>query len=147
MLHHPVVLGTKVVVLLVLGIVLVVLHGVLEPEQFRVAVYICIGVFVVAVIAIWVTFFMLLANPNSRLSRSMVLGTPSCDADEAEGEDLSSLVGVEGVADTNLRPSGIGRFDGEFIDVLSNRGFVAKGAKVVIVKVRGKVVTVMEVEG
>ena len=69
------------------------------------------------------------------------------DADEADGEDLSSLLGVEGVADTNLRPSGIGRFDGEFIDVLSNRGFIAKGAKVVIVKVRGKVVTVKEVEG
>ena len=146
MLHHPVVLCTKVVVLLVLVVVLVVLHGVLPPEQFRVAVYISIGVFFVAVIAIWVTFFMLLANPNSRLSRSMVLVAPTGDTAEAEGEDLSSLIGVEGVADTNLRPSGIGRFDGEFIDVLSNRGFIAKGAKVVIVKVRGKMVTVKEVE-
>ncbi len=146
MIHHPVVLGTKVIVLLVLGIVLFVLHGVLPPEQFRVAVIVSIVVFVAAVAAIWTTFFVLLANPNSRLSRSMVLGTPSGNNADSDGKDLSYLVGVEGVVETNLRPSGIGRFEGEFIDVLSNRGFIAKGAKIVIVDVAGKIVKVKEVE-
>lgn len=146
MIHHPVVLGTKLIVLLVLGIVLMVLHGVLPPEQFRIAVIVSIVVFVVAVVAIWTTFFVLLANPNSRLSRSMVLGTPSGDNADDDGKDLSYLVGVEGVVETNLRPSGIGRFEGEFIDVLSNRGFIAKGAKIVIVDVAGKIVKVKEVE-
>ncbi len=146
MIHHPVVLGTKLIVLLVLGIVLMVLHGVLPPEQFRIAVIVSIVVFVVAVVAIWTTFFVLLANPNSRLSRSMVLGTPSGDDADSDGKDLSYLVGVEGVVETNLRPSGIGRFEGEFIDVLSNRGFIAKGAKIVIVDVAGKIVKVKEVE-
>lgn len=142
---HPIVLGTKVIVLLVLGIVLMVLHGVLPPEQFRIAVIVSIVVFVVAVVAIWTTFFVLLANPNSRLSRSMVLGTPSGDNAD-DGQDLSYLVGVEEVVETNLRPSGIGRFEGEFIDVLSNRGFIAKGAKIVVVNVAGKIVKVKEVE-
>ena len=146
MIHHPLVLGTKLVVLLVLGIVLLVLHGVLPPEQFRIAVIISIVVFVVAVVAIWTTFFVLLANPNSRLSRSMVLGTPSGGDADSDGKDLSYLVGVEGVVETNLRPSGIGRFEGEFIDVLSNRGFIAKGVKIVIVDVAGKIVKVKEVE-
>lgn len=146
MIHHPVVLGTKLIVLLVLGIVLMVLHGVLPPEQFRIAVIVSIVVFVVAVVAIWTTFFVLLANPNSRLSRSMVLGTPSGDNADSDGKDLSYLVGVEGVVETNLRPSGIGRFEGEFIDVLSNRGFIAKGAKIVIVNVAGKIVKVKEME-
>ena len=146
MIHHPVVLGTKLIVLLVLGIVLMVLHGVLPPEQFRIAVIVSIVVFVVAVVAIWTTFFVLLANPNSRLSRSMVLGTPSGDDADNDGKDLSYLVGVEGVVETNLRPSGIGRFEGEFIDVLSNRGFIAKGAKIVVVDVAGKIVKVKEVE-
>ncbi len=146
MIHHPIVLGTKLIVLVVLGIVLMVLHGVLPPEQFRIAVIVCIVVFVVAVVAIWTTFFVLLANPNSRLSRSMVLGMPSGDDAENDGKDLSYLVGVEGVVETNLRPSGIGRFEGEFIDVLSNRGFIAKGAKIVIVDVVGKIVKVREVE-
>ena len=103
MIHHPVVLCSKVVVLLVLVVVLIVLHGVLPAEQFRVA---------------WEW-----ARHAVPLQRCMM------------------------VADTNLRPSGIGRFDGEFIDVLSNRGFISKGTKVVVVKVRGKVVTVKEVEG
>ncbi len=146
MIHHPLVLGTKLIVLLVLGIVLMVLHGVLGPEQFRIAVIVCIVVFVVAVVAIWTTFFVLLANPNSRLSRSMVLGTTSGDDADDDGKDLSYLVGVEGVVETNLRPSGIGRFEGEFIDVLSNRGFIAKGAKIVIVNVAGRIVKVKEVE-
>ncbi len=145
MIHHPVVLGTKLIVLLVLGVVLIVLHGVLPPEQFRVAVIVSIVVFVVAVVAIWTTFFVLLANPNSKLSRSMVLGAPSGDNAD-DGKDLSYLVGVEGVVETNLRPSGIGRFEGEFIDVLSNRGFIAKGVKIVIVNVAGKIVKVKEVE-
>lgn len=143
---HPIVLGTKVIVLLVLGIVLIVLHGVLPPEQFRIAVIVSIVVFVVAVVAIWTTFFVLLANPNSRLSRGMVLGPPSVDKGANDGQDLSCLVGVEGVVETNLRPSGIGRFEGEFVDVLSNRGFIAKGAKIVVVNVAGKIVKVKEVE-
>ncbi|MEE9357058.1 MAG: hypothetical protein V3U62_01660, partial [Sedimenticolaceae bacterium] len=92
MIHHPVVLGTKLIVLLVLGIVLMVLHGVLPPEQFRIAVIVSIVVFVVAVVAIWTTFFVLLANPNSRLSRSMVLGTPSGGNADSDGKDLSYLV-------------------------------------------------------
>jgi hypothetical protein len=42
MIHHP---------------VLIVLHGVLPAEQFRVAVYVSVGVFAVAVVGIWVVFF------------------------------------------------------------------------------------------
>ena len=57
MIHHPVVLCSKVVVLLVLAIVLIVLHGVLGPEEFRVAVYVSVGVFAVAVVGIWVRKF------------------------------------------------------------------------------------------
>ena len=146
MIHHPIVLGTKVVVLLILIIVLVILHGVLPPEQFKVAVVISIGVFAVVVLALWIGFFMMLKNPNSRLSKQMVLGQTPREGTSEEQKRLTSLLGSEGTAETNLRPSGIGRFDQDFVDVLSERGFIAKGARIIVVSVAGKVVKVREVE-
>ena len=35
MIHHPIILGSKVVLLLIIVIVLVILHGILPPEQFK----------------------------------------------------------------------------------------------------------------
>ncbi|MBN1818031.1 MAG: hypothetical protein JW828_11785 [Sedimentisphaerales bacterium] len=146
MIHHPIVLGTKVVILLILIVVLIILHGVLPPDQFRIAVYACIGVFLLSLVAIWTAFFVMLANPNSRLSRGMVLQTPAQDTTgDREQQRLASLVGAEGVAETNLRPSGIGVFGDEYVDVLSGRGFIDKGATIVVESVTGKVVKVKEI--
>jgi membrane-bound serine protease (ClpP class) len=144
MIHHPVVLGAKAILLLILAIVLLVLNGMLPPEQFRVAVIVSIWVFIAGVGVIWTVFFVLLKNPHSRLSRGMVLHASSAGEADEEGRRLGSLVGAAGVAETNLRPAGIGRFKGEFVDVLSNRGFIGKGAKIVVVKVAGKIVKVRE---
>jgi membrane-bound serine protease (ClpP class) len=146
-IHHPIVLGTKAVILLILIIVLIILHGVLPPEQFRIAVYACVGVFLLSVVAIWTAVFVMLANPNSRLSRSMVLHPPAQDkTGDREERRLASLVGAEGVAETNLRPSGIGVFGDEYVDVLSGRGFIGKGATIVVESVTGKVVKVKELQ-
>ena len=147
MIHHPIILGTKAAVLLVIVIVLVILHGVLPPEQFQIALKVGIAVFVAAVLAIWIAFFMLLNNPNSKLSRSMVLTAASKESEKtATKEQLASLIGTEGIAETNLRPSGIGLFNGDRVDVISDRMFVTKGEPITVVGVEGTKVKVKKLE-
>ena len=148
MIHHPIILGSKVVLLLIIIVVLVILHGILPPEQFKVAVKIGIGVFILSVIAIWIAFFLMLNNPNSKLSKSLVLTDASKENAEEkarENEKLAALIGTEGIAETNLRPSGIGRFNGDLIDVISDRTFIAKDEIISVIAVEGKKVKVKKV--
>lgn len=52
-------------------------------------------------------------------------------------QDLNYLLGKEGVAVTDLRPSGVGDFDGVEFDILSEGKYIEKGTPLVIVKVEG----------
>lgn len=149
MIHHPIVIGAKVVVLLIIGIVLVILHGILSPEHFRIAVKIGIAGFVVSVFVIWTVFFMMLSNPRSRLARSMVLTDASQENPQEKAREqakLATLIGAEGMAETNLRPSGIGRFGDEWIDVVSDRTFIEKEQPITVIGVEGKKVRVRKTE-
>lgn len=51
--------------------------------------------------------------------------------------DLQYLLGKKGIAVTDLRPSGVGDFEGIQFDVISNGSYISKGAKIVIYKVQG----------
>lgn len=51
--------------------------------------------------------------------------------------DLEYLLDKEGVALTDLRPSGVGSFDGVNFDILSEGQYVTKGTKIIISKVEG----------
>ncbi len=44
--------------------------------------------------------------------------------------DRDDLIGAEGVAETDLHPSGIATIDGERLDVVSEGGFIAQGSRV-----------------
>jgi membrane-bound serine protease (ClpP class) len=76
---------------------------------------------------------------NVRLYRSGIL------LGEATGRDvgyLSStvrgeLVGRRGLAVTDLRPAGVGRFDGERIDIVAEEGWLTAGTPIEIVRSEG----------
>ncbi len=51
--------------------------------------------------------------------------------------DLRYLLGKQGVAVTDLRPSGTGDFDGIEFDVISEGKYITKDTKLVIYKVQG----------
>ncbi|MFO8113538.1 MAG: NfeD family protein [Desulfosalsimonadaceae bacterium] len=57
-------------------------------------------------------------------------------------EKLSELVGREGVAVTNLRPSGTIKIENRRIDVVTRGDFIEKGEAVVVSKVEGSRVIV-----
>lgn len=58
--------------------------------------------------------------------------------------DHSAFLGREGVAKTDLRPSGRASFGDETIDVSSSSGFIRKESPVVVTEVRGNNVFVKE---
>lgn len=51
--------------------------------------------------------------------------------------DLNYLLGKQGVALTDLRPSGVGNFDGIDLDVITEGRYITMGTKLVIYKVQG----------
>jgi membrane-bound serine protease (ClpP class) len=85
--------------------------------------------------------------PKSTLFRKMELATAT---NTAEGYTASlgkakGLIGVAGVAETNLRPSGKGRFGGELVDVVTEGDLIEKGKPITIVEVQGSRVVVKAV--
>lgn len=60
--------------------------------------------------------------------------------------DLNYLLGKQGVALTDLRPSGTGNFDGIDFDVISEGKYITVGTKLVIYKVQGSKLIVKALE-
>ena len=61
-----------------------------------------------------------------------------------ESSDLEYLVGKEGVAATDLRPAGKGKFDGIEFDILSGGSYINKGEKIVISRIKDNKLIVAE---
>jgi len=147
MIHHPIVLGSKFVLLLVILLVLVVLSGFLTAEQFRTAVIVGGIAFAVGVVAIWVFAFKVLGNPDSRLGRRMVLARDPADreGDSASTHPFRDMIGRRGVTVSALRPSGTARVGTKRVSVVTEGEFIPEGAEVEVVSVAGSCVVVREV--
>lgn len=81
------------------------------------------------------------------LSRSPIVLKDSIEekATSLSTEEAKALIGLEGVCTTALRPAGNGEFDGKRLDILSEGGFVPKGARVKIVGIDGLKILVKEI--
>lgn len=64
-----------------------------------------------------------------------------------ESSDLNYLLGREGIATTDLRPSGKGNFDGIELDIISEGVYITKGSRIVIHKINANKLTVRALEG
>lgn len=60
--------------------------------------------------------------------------------------DLNYLLNKKGIAYTDLRPSGIGDFDGVNFDVISNGSYISKGSPIIIYEVVGSKLMVKEIK-
>ena len=60
--------------------------------------------------------------------------------------DLTYLLGKRGTATTDLRPSGVGDFDGVRFDVLSEGDYIEKGTALEIVRVNGSKLIVKQTD-
>jgi membrane-bound serine protease (ClpP class) len=144
MVHHPVLLGIKLALLIVFVIVLAALYDVLTAEQFVAAVIIAGALFVVLVILLWAVVLKRLDQPDSKLGRHFIHNTPSRSEDGyiAPPGELTSLVGQRGTAASMLRPSGVGRFGDRRVPVVTEGEFVGEDAPIEVVAVKGSRVVV-----
>ena len=144
MIHHPVTWVPKLVVLGIIIVALVVLHGILTPPQFMVAVGAGVILFVVASIAIWGVAAKILTNPDSRIGKATVL-SHEAKADEgfrASSDQFASLVGQRGVAVSNLNPAGTALVEEQRIPVMTNGEFIEANSPIIVVEARGSKVVV-----
>jgi membrane-bound serine protease (ClpP class) len=82
--------------------------------------------------------------PETRMMRWAILDSSAAGTAVAPamGKGIESLVGLEGSALTDLRPSGKGAFGGEVLDVTSESEFVTRGAKIRVSQREGNRVVV-----
>ncbi len=90
--------------------------------------------------------------PHTPLLRKLLLNPPAeeelADLDYRESvAEFSHLVGQQGVATTDLMPSGKADFDGHLVDVIAEGMPIDRGRTIVVVKARGNRVMVRPVDG
>jgi membrane-bound ClpP family serine protease len=88
--------------------------------------------------------------PRVPYANRMILRAPA--EEPGAGEPLlpgasaaAELLGAIGTANTALRPAGVVRFADDFVDVVSDGGFVAAGTRVQVIAVEGTRIVVKEV--
>ena len=82
---------------------------------------------------------------RGRLERSrLALRDVALSPDAADNNSLNRYVGRTGAAHTDLRPAGIGVFDGEKLNVVSDGEFIPRGAAIRVRSVAGNRIVVAE---
>ena len=92
---------------------------------------------IVAVLVIMLVTILALLS-KGKISRTLVL-TEELNKEKGyiSSNDLKYLLGKKGTANTDLRPTGVGDFDGVLFDVLSEGVYIQKGTPIVIKEVQG----------
>ncbi len=99
---------------------------------------------IITVVMALLFFILLRSVSKGRLSRSPMILRDAIR--ETGGYDAflkaEDLVGKLGIALSLLRPSGVGEFDNQRLDVVSEGAFIPAGAKIRIVRVQGRQIMV-----
>ena len=120
--------GISGIICLVVGVFLAA-DSVLEGVVITLIVLALLGI-------MFIVLLRLLAS--GRLKSPLVLKEEQTRTEGyISSNDLQYLLGREGVAVTDLRPTGVGDFDGVEFDVISEGTYISKGASLVIYKVQG----------
>lgn len=90
-----------------------------------------------------VLFIILRSAKKGKLSKSLILRAASRKEEGfSSASDNTALIGKEGVALTQLRPSGIGDIDGKRLDVVSEGTYIEPGTKIIVIHTEGRRIVV-----
>jgi membrane-bound ClpP family serine protease len=130
--------GVTGIICLVAG-VFVLADSVLEAVVITIAVLALLGILLAVVLGLL---------SRGKLKTPIILEEEQHrDEGYLSSSDLQYLLGKQGSALTDLRPSGVARFDEINFDVLSEGNYISAGAKVEIIKVEGSRLVVREKGG
>lgn len=160
-------MGTIVIGMLVGGFLLLVIEVAVIPGFGIIGIKGIILIFIALVLAYWrldtqtaimytvisvlfaiaLTIWLFFVFPHTTLGKKFILNTKISVADGySTAQDFSRLIGLEGIATSDLRPSGIARLGEERIDVMSEGDFIPRGTKVKAVRIKNGNVVVVPVE-
>lgn len=98
---------------------------------------IIITIIVLALLGIMFAVLLSLLSKGKLKSPIILKEEQKTEEGYISSNDLEYLLGKEGVAVTDLRPSGMGDFDGITFDVISEGTYIDKGTLLIINKVKG----------
>ena len=95
-----------------------------------------IGVTILAAIGVGLLiYFMVEILPRTKLGKKFILSeTAPAPEDISAVDNTARFLGAEGVAVSNLRPSGIAKIADERVDVITDGDFIEKGTKIKVIK-------------
>lgn len=104
--------------------------------------YIAIGIILLVgvVIVLWAKYF-----PRTPVGRQMTVSKDLRDFSAGE-EGLESMLGMEGIATSDLRPSGFAELAGRRVDVVTRGNMISRGTRIRVQAVEGNHVVVGEIE-
>ncbi len=98
---------------------------------------------ILLLLVILVLWALLRSAKKGWLAKKLILWTATRKEDGFSASAATTTwVGREGIAVTTLRPAGIGSFDAERIDVVSEGAFIAAGTAIRIVRTEGRRIVV-----
>ena len=111
-----------------------------------------VGQYLLALIgAIILAFTLARFLPNIPFANRLMLAPPGDRPGADPAADLpgaalaAALLGAVGTAATTLRPAGMAQFGDQYVDVITEGGFIAAGARVQVIEVEGTRIVVREV--
>jgi membrane-bound ClpP family serine protease len=96
-----------------------------------------ITIIVLALLCIMLAIILGLLSKGKLKSPIILKEEQNRDKGYISSSDLKYLLGKQGVALTDLRPTGVGNFDGIDFDVISEGRYISKDTRLVIYKVQG----------
>jgi len=143
--------GVVGILLMLAAIVLVTLDKIPENGTQWIDVGKKLAVYVFALIGAGVISFLIARFlPKVPVANRMVLA-PTADREAVDptimpgAAQAAALLGAIGVTSTVLRPAGTVQFGEEFVDVVSDGGFIPAGTRVQVIEVEGTRIVVKEV--
>ncbi len=122
------------------GIIFIALGIILAMESIRVAIE---SLSISIILTTIITILLIKRGYSFKAFDRVVLNTNlNKEGGYVSSEDKDEYLGKEGVAISELRPSGIIEIDGERLDALSEGVFIPRDAKVKVVKVEGSKIIV-----
>jgi len=124
----------------IIGFSCIIIATIMSYSKFGIqtgnTILVCVLIILTIGTMAWIKFF-----PKSWIAKFFI-------SNQTVGElnvEKPELIGKEGVALSNLRPSGMAMIDGKRVDVVTEGGIIEKGKKIKVVAVEGLCVIVREV--
>ncbi|MPQ44151.1 serine protease [Clostridium tarantellae] len=119
----------------ILGVTCLVLCVLITAKSFIDVILLVMGI--LAIVGIMLGIMIWFFSKGKIVSPLILKDEQNKEKGYISSNDLEYLLGKEGITITDLRPTGIGEFNGVRLDVVSEGDYVQKGSEIIIFKVEG----------